>query len=68
MDQDLGVPFDPLVKLFVRDLRVVNADFVTDHKRRLRLPRDDQITQVSVVLLDVALSLFGCQPLIPVSE
>jgi hypothetical protein len=58
MDQHLGVALDSLVKLVVRDLGVIDADLMTDHERRFRLSSDDQITQISVVLFDIALSLF----------
>lgn len=56
MNQHLGVPFHSLVELLVRHFCLIDANFVTHHKAGLRLARDDQVSQVSVVHLDVALS------------
>lgn len=56
MNQHFGVAFYTLVELFICNLCLVNRNLVADHKGRLRFARDDQIAEVSVVLLDVALT------------
>lgn len=56
MDQDLGISFNPLVELVVCHLSVLDTDLMADHKRWLRLTGNDQIPQVSVILLDIALA------------
>ena len=49
--------------LFIGHLGISNVDLVGDHETRLGLARDNEITQVSVVLLDVALSCGETQSL-----
>jgi hypothetical protein len=56
MDQDLCVSIDPLVELVVGHLGIINANLMADHKRGFRLARNDQISQIPVILLDIALS------------
>ena len=56
MNQHLGVPINPLVKLLIRDLRVLDPDLVTHDEGRLRRAGDDEVAQVAVVLLYVALA------------
>lgn len=56
MDQHLGVSLDPLVELVVRHLRVFDANLMAYNKGWLRLPSNDQISKISVVLLDIALT------------
>lgn len=67
MDQDLGVSLDSLVELVVGNLRVIDADLVRNHERWLGLARDDQVSEVSVVLLDVALTGSECETLADMS-
>lgn len=59
VDQDLGVSVFPLVELVVCDLSIVDGDFMRDNKAGLGLASDDEISQVPVVCLDVALA--GCE-------
>lgn len=56
MDQNLGVPFDSLIELVVRDLGILDADLVADDEARLGFTSDDQVTEVPVVLLYIALT------------
>ena len=56
MDQDLGIALNPLVKLLVCRRSVINIDLVRDDEARICLSRDDHVSQVPVVFLDVALA------------
>ena len=56
MDQHLGIPLDPLIKLIICHFSVVDSNLVADHERRFRSAGDDQVSQVPVVLLDIALA------------
>lgn len=67
MDQHLCVPFHSLVKLVIGHFCIVDANLVTDHKAGLRLSGDDEVSQVSVVLLDVALTSSQRETLLIVS-
>ena len=49
MNQHLGVPFNPLVELIVRHLRIVNANLMAHHETRLRFAGNDQVSQVAIV-------------------
>jgi len=55
VNQHFGISLDPLVKFVVRDLRVFDANLMAYNKGRFRLPSNDQISKISVVLLDIAL-------------
>ena len=44
------------VELFVRDLSIVDVNFVADNEGWLGLAGNDQVSQVAIVLLDVALT------------
>lgn len=56
MDQDLGIALNPLVKLLVCRRSVINIDLVRDDKAGICLSRDDHVSQVPVVIFDVALA------------
>ena len=56
MQQHFCVAIDPPIELVVCFDSVVNADLVADHEAWLCLTRDDQVAEVPVVRLDVALS------------
>lgn len=56
MQQDLGVSFYALIELLVRHRSILETEFVGHYKAGLRTSADDQISQVSVVRLDIALS------------
>lgn len=56
MNQHFCVAFDSLVELVVGHLGLINANLVRDNKARLRFTADDQISEVSIVLLNVALT------------
>lgn len=56
MDQHLGISINPFIKLFVRNFCFFDIDLVGYHKTRLGLTRDDEIAEVAVVGLDVALA------------
>lgn len=56
MDEHLGVPLNSLIELLVCDLSLIDANLVADDERWLSLTRDDEISEVSVVLFYVALA------------
>lgn len=56
MDENLGVPVDPLVKLLICGSCVVDVYLMGHHKARFGSARNDQVTQIPVVCLDVALT------------
>jgi hypothetical protein len=56
MDEHLCVSLNPLVKLVISYFRIIDPDLVADHKAWLRLARNDQISQVAIIRLDIALS------------
>ncbi len=56
MDQHLGISLDPLIKLIICHFSIVDSNLVADHERWFRSARDDQVAQVPVVLLDIALA------------
>ena len=56
MNQHLRVPIDPLIKLLIRRRRIIDLDIVRYHEARLRLPSNDQVAQIAIVFLDVALA------------
>jgi hypothetical protein len=64
MDQNLRVPILPPVKLLIRFWCLVNTDLVRDDKGRLGTAGDDHVTQVSIVLLYVALACTDCESLV----
>jgi hypothetical protein len=59
VNQHLRVPLDSLVEFVICHLRLFDRDLVADDEAGLRLAGDDQVSEVSVVLLDVALA--GCE-------
>jgi hypothetical protein len=56
MDQNLRIPILPPIKLRVRLRRFLDPNLVADDEGRLCAPRDDHVSQVAVVGLDVALA------------
>lgn len=64
VDENLRVSVDSLVKLLVSSLGIVDVDLMRDDKTGLRLSCDNQVTQVAVVRLDVALPCAERQSLI----
>jgi hypothetical protein len=63
MDQNLGIPILPAIKLRISLRRLINADLMTDDKRWFGPPRDNHIAQVAIVGLDVALARSDCEAL-----
>lgn len=59
MYEHLGVSLHPFVEFLIGHLSVIDADLVTDDKARFRFACNDQVPQVSIILLDIALS--SCQ-------
>lgn len=55
MDEHLGIPFHALVELVVRGRRLVEVDVVAHDEAGLGFARDDQVAEVAVVFLHVAL-------------
>lgn len=56
VDQDLGVSLYSLIELVIRLRRIFKTALVRHDKAWFRLSSDDQIPEVSIVMLDVALS------------
>ena len=56
MDQHLRIPIDALIELLIRARRLIDTDLMRHHETRLRAPRNNQVAQVAVVVLDVALA------------
>ena len=56
MYQDLCVAFNSLVKLLICLGRLVNPDLVRDNEAWVGSSRNNQIAQIPIVLLDVALT------------
>lgn len=67
MDQHFGIPIHPPIKLVVCNLRLVNADLVGHDKARLGLAGDNQVTEVAIVGLDIALASADREALVSVS-
>lgn len=63
MNQHLRVTLDPLVELDIGIWCLVDGHFVGDHKRRFCFAGDDQIAEVAIVGLDIALSSSQMQTL-----
>lgn len=55
MYQDFRISFHPLIEFLVRSGRLVDANFVTDDKTGICFAGDDHITEIAIVLFDVAL-------------
>ena len=55
MQQHLRIPLDPLIKLRIRVWRLIDPYLMAHYKTRIRPPRDDQIPQIPIILLDIAL-------------
>lgn len=64
MNQNFCVSVDSLVELLVRDLGLLDVDLMRHDERWLGLAGDDQVTEVSVVLLHVALTCSERQTLV----
>lgn len=56
MQEHLGKPIDSLVKLVIRHWSVLEWKLMRDHKRRLSTTADDEVSEVAVVCLHVALT------------
>ena len=56
MQKNLGISINPLVKLVVGNLGILNANFMRHHKAWLGLASDDEVAQISVVSLYIALA------------
>lgn len=62
--QDFGVAIDSLVELVVSIDCLVNVDFVRDDERGLGAAGDDEVTELTIVGLDVALTCAEMQSLL----
>lgn len=56
MQEHFRVSFDPLVELLVRLRRLAKRNLMRDHKAGFCSSSNDQVTQVAVVRLDIALA------------
>jgi hypothetical protein len=52
----LCITLNPLVEFLVRSRRVLDVDLMRDNETWLGLPRDDHVSQVSIVGLHVTLA------------
>jgi hypothetical protein len=68
MDKHLRIPVNPLVEFLIRHLCILDRNLMANHKARLCLPRNDQIPQVPVIRLDIALSRRQTQTLFDVRQ
>ena len=68
MDQDLRVSFDAFVELLICCRSVVNADLMGNDEARLCSSSNDEITQVPVIRLHIALTSAEVEALKSVSE
>lgn len=55
MYQDFRISFHPLIEFLIRSGRVFNTNLMTDDKTGIGFARDDHITEIAIVFLDVAL-------------
>jgi hypothetical protein len=58
MNKHLRIPINPLIELLVRVRSIFDADLMTDDEAGFCASGYDQVAQVAVVGLDVALA--GC--------
>ena len=56
MHQDLGIPVNPLVELLIGIRDFIDSDLMRHNEARFGLARDDEISQVSIVFLYIALA------------
>ena len=56
MNNHFGVSILPLVEFLICSLGVIKPDLMRDNKARFGLTRNDHVSQVSVVCLDIALT------------
>ena len=56
MNQHLGVSIDPLIKLVISNHCLVKTDLMRHHKAWLSFSRNDKVTEVAIICLDVALA------------
>ena len=56
MNQHLCISIDPLIKLLVSRRSIINVDVVRNHEAGLGFSRNDQVPEVPVIFLDVALA------------
>jgi hypothetical protein len=68
MDDNLRVPVDPLVELFVRCLRILDSNLVRHYEAGLGFAGDDQVAELAVIRFDVALAGANCETLLDVSN
>jgi hypothetical protein len=62
--QHLRVAINASIELVVSLRRCINIDLVRHHERRLRLPRDNEIPQITIVRLHIALTRAELQSLL----
>lgn len=55
MNQDFRISFHPLIEFLVRSGGLIDTNLVTDNKTGICFAGDDHITEIAIVLLDVAL-------------
>jgi translation elongation factor EF-1alpha len=56
MNEHFCVSLNPLVKLFISHFSVIDPDLVAHNKARLRLTRNNQVSEIAIICLDIALS------------
>lgn len=55
MNKNLRIPINPLIKLLIRNRRIINTDLMRNNKRGLRTARNNQVPKVSIIRFDVTL-------------
>ena len=56
MQQNFSVPINPAIELIIRLDSTLQPNLMADHETRLGPTRDDQIAEIAVVRLDIALA------------
>jgi hypothetical protein len=56
MNNDLGISFNPLIKLVICNFRLIEANLMRDDEARPCFASDDQVAQLSIVRFYIALA------------
>lgn len=56
MDKYLGVSVNSFVKLLISDFSFVDVNLMRDDKARLSSTRNDKVSKIAIIRLDIALA------------
>ena len=56
MDKHLGISINPLIKFLISDLSFIDVDLMRNNKARLSPTRNDKVSKITVIRLDVTLT------------